>query len=139
MQLSGDTDEGDSEYLIANITMHNITQMMFNLTWDDDKPFLGMQPNDEFIMNITSPNEETYEGGPSTEEQIMVYAPESGYMNQLPEEDDMEAESPEILEMELAKNHTSSEGIGDWAINITLTEAGGVVSPGAALAVARSE
>lgn len=121
--------EGYSELRFTNITVNNITTMTFNMTWDDDKKYLLVEPNDEFIINITSPDEVMYEGGPSVSEQILLYAPSSSTMNDLPWEgiDQIEAESVPILELSLAEEYTTSEGTGDWAFNITLTEAGGRV------------
>lgn len=125
--------EGTSEYLFENINMFNITKVRFDLTWDDTQPFVGdppiaePEPNDEFIMNITSPSSGTYEGGPSTQEQIIVDAPEKSYLNEIPEPLEIPAESTEILEKDLAKNYTKTNGIGEWAINITLTHALGLL------------
>lgn len=124
---TGEVEEGNSEHFPVNITLHNITQLVFNLTWDDDIPIIG-DPNDEFILNVTSPYEEEYEKGPDTSEEITIYAPKYDHLNPLPPEVIQEAESPEILKGYLAENHTSSRGMGDWLVNITLTEAGGIIN-----------
>lgn len=127
--------EGNSELFTVNIDIPNITKILFNLTWEDmqplkaEPPLLEDEPNDEFILNITSPEGDMYEGGPSTSEKIVVKAPKSGYMNEIPPPMTKEAESAEILESLLAENHTGYKGKGKWAINITLTDAGGVVEP----------
>ena len=79
-----DNNEGTSEILLENINILNITKVRFNLTWDDFQPYVGdppltePEPNDEFIMNVTSPDEKIYEVGPSTSEQIIVNAPKKG-------------------------------------------------------------
>jgi chitodextrinase len=138
IKLGGDSypsdyNEGTSEILYKNINVLNITKVRFNLTWYDEQPYVGdppltePEPNDEFIMNITSPNNEMYEGGPSTSEQIIVYGPEKGYMNLKPWPLTTQAESEEILRMLLAENYTKTNGTGKWTINITLTQALGAL------------
>ncbi|MEE9150466.1 MAG: PKD domain-containing protein [Thermoplasmata archaeon] len=128
-KFNGYNEEEESEHRQKNINVLNMTKLVFVLTWDDDKPYLGdpplaePEPNDEFIMNITSPTDKTYEGGPSTEEQIIVNAPSNGNLNEIPEPFDIPAESKEILEMDLAVNWTKTNGIGEWSVNITLTQA----------------
>jgi chitodextrinase len=131
---SGYLAEENSEHLISTIDILNVTRIKFNLTWDDDIPFVGDPPlpvpvpNDEFLLNISSPDEEDfYEEGPSTSEKIILYAPKSGKINPIPPEDELEAESPEILRGYLAENWTTSEGTGDWLVNITLLVAGGAL------------
>jgi hypothetical protein len=114
-----------------NINIPNLTRVMFNLTWDDDIPYIGdpplaqPEPNDEFILNITSPEEEYYEKGPSSSEKIIIYTPKTGLMNPKPPKFTQQAESKEILLGYLAENYTTNGGTGDWAINITLINAGG--------------
>lgn len=125
---SGNLDEGNSVEVSENITRHNITQLRWNLTWNDDIKFQLTEPNDMFMINITSPKGYEYAGGPEADEQIVVFTPKTNYLNKLPQDGrKYQAESAEILETYLAENFTTSEGTGDWLINITLTEAGGVI------------
>jgi PKD repeat protein len=127
---SGYTAEPESDYRVVDIEILNLTGIMFNLTWTDDiYPLIPPgPPNDEFQLNITSPDEtDSYEGGPTTTEKIIIFAPETGQFNPTPPEDEIEAESPEILRGYLAENWTTSEGTGDWLVNITLNEAGGAL------------
>ncbi len=126
-ETSGYAIERESEYFVENINVLNLTKVKFDLTWDDNIPIVG-DPNDEFMMNVTSPEGEIYEGGPSMSEQISIFAPNSGTINPIPQEMQIDAESPEILEILLANNHTTTGGIGEWAINITLTEANGFIN-----------
>jgi chitodextrinase len=127
---SGYLDEEESDYRTTNIEILNVTRIMFNLSWNDDWPNLdeplNPQPNDDFNINITSPDEEYFEKGPSASEKIIIYTPKSGVFNPIPSEFTQEAESKEILLNEIAKNFTSDGGGGDWEANITLLEAGGV-------------
>jgi len=124
-------EEGNSEYLTKEIDIMNITKLEFILTWVDDWPFIGdppltePEPNDEFILNITSPNNDMFESDPETDEKIVVKAPDNGVLNAIPAPFQMQAESKDILEMQIAEQYTKSNGTGEWAINITLTEAGG--------------
>jgi hypothetical protein len=105
--------------------------MTFVMTWDDDIYPPGGDPNDEFIMNITSPFLETYEEGPETSEEITIETPNSGTINAIPEYFEMKSESPETLAGEIADNYTGLNGVDDWIFNITLIEAGGIIpSPG---------
>lgn len=128
-----DDNEGTSETLFEDINVLNITKVRFDLTWDDWQPYVGdppltePEPNDEFIMNVSSPDGGKYEGGPSTSEQIIVDAPKKGNLNQIPNTFKIQAESEEILRTFLAENYTTSEGIGEWVINITLTQALGAL------------
>jgi hypothetical protein len=130
---NGDLDEGSSELLTREIFILNITKIEFRLTWTDDWPYRGSPPllegipNDEFILNISSPGDYTYEGGPETDEKIVVKAPSKGEMNQIPLDFTMEAESPEILESLIVGEYISDNGTGEWDINITLTEALGTL------------
>jgi chitodextrinase len=115
---------GVVEYLLANITALNITHVIFEMTWNDDFHPIG-DPNDEFVMNITSPTAEEYNGGPSKDESILLDLPEEGLMNNIPKSFEMEAESPEKLMSLIAPYYTNNTGTGDWIINITLLEAEG--------------
>jgi chitodextrinase len=130
---SGYLDEEESDHRITKIEILNVTRIMFNLSWIDNIPYIGEpplaepQPNDDFILNITSPDEEYYEKGPSASQKIIIYAPKSGVLNAIPSEFTQEAESAEILENEIAKNFTSDGGTGDWEANITLQEAGSAI------------
>jgi chitodextrinase len=81
---SGMLLEGESDYPIINIDLYNITRIRFNFTWDDDKkdriqdPLNGV-PNDDFILNITSPDEkESFQEGPSSSQKIVILAPKTG-------------------------------------------------------------
>jgi hypothetical protein len=131
----GELDEGTSELFTTHISIHNITKIEFRLTWVDDVPFLGdppltePKPNDEFVLNVTSPDGYYYEGGPDTDEKIVVKAPSKGEMNQIPMEFTMEAESPKILETLIVDEYITDNGTGKWEINITLIEAGGARDP----------
>ncbi len=120
---------GVTEHLLKNVTKTNLTQIVFNLTWVDDIYPVAGEPNDEFVMNISSPDGEGYDGEPSTEEQIEVLVPASGYLNPVPSAYNQDAESEEVLKTYIAENFTTSGGMGEWAINITILEAGGV-APG---------
>jgi chitodextrinase len=130
---SGYLDEEESTHPLMNIEILNMTRIMFNLTWDDNIPFVGDPPlaepvpNDDFILNITSPDEEYYERGPISSEKIIIYAPATGAMNSVPDDFTQEAESEDILENEISKNLTTDAGTGDWLFNITLVEAGGAI------------
>jgi chitodextrinase len=121
--------EGNSEIFPITITKVDITKLVFDLTWLDDKPDLGGNPNDVFTINITSPSPEIYNfgGGPETDQRIIVNVPRTGVMNQIPEDiDAIEAESEDILEKELALNYTGTNGTtDDWTVNITLLDAPG--------------
>jgi hypothetical protein len=120
---------GVTEHLSINVTKTNMTQIAFNLTWNDDIYPITGEPNDEFMMNISSPEEEVFDLEPSTEEQIEVFIPEIGTINPTPSTEHMEAESEAVLVIYLAENFTTSGGTGEWAVNITITEAGGA-APG---------
>jgi chitodextrinase len=130
---SGYLAEPESDHRIVDIEILNLTKIMFNLTWDDDIPFVGDPPlptgvpNDEFLLNISSPEEKYYQKGPSTTEKIILQAPDKGHMNSVPPEDEFEAESPEILRGYLGENWTTDKGTGDWLVNITLLVAGGAL------------
>jgi PKD repeat protein len=128
---NGELLEGESELFSSKINVLNLTRVRFNLTWTDNKPFYGNpplpqgEPNDDFLLNITSPDEEFFEKGPSSSEKINIYAPKTGTMNQIPQSFEIESESKQILKRSLAPNHTSDLGTGDWTVNITLINAGG--------------
>ncbi|UCG67931.1 MAG: PKD domain-containing protein [Thermoplasmata archaeon] len=125
----GELDEGTSELFTTQINRLNLTKIEFRLTWEDNLPFYGSPPltepipNDEFLLNITSPDDYYYEDGPDTDEKIVVKAPSKGEMNPIPLDFTMEAESPKILETLIVDDYISDNGTGEWAINITLTEA----------------
>jgi chitodextrinase len=132
---SGNLQEEESEVFVTKIGVLNLTRVRFNLTWTDSQPYKGdtgelpvidWEPNDEFILNVTSPDDEYYEKGPITSEKIIIYAPKTGLINPPPETFEIEAESAAILKRSLAPNHTSDLGIGEWEINITLVNAGGI-------------
>ncbi len=132
---SGMLLEGESDYPIINIDLYNITRIRFNLTWDDDKkdriqdPVNGV-PNDDFILNITSPDEtESYQEGPSSSQKIVILAPETGFINPVPTEFIIEGESENAVYNEIALNNTSTGGTGNWKVNITLVYAGGRFPP----------
>jgi len=136
LEVPGDTgnlEEGNSEFITREINFLNMTRVEFILTWNDSQPYIGdppltePEPNDEFIMIITSPSLYTFEGGPTTEEQIIVDAPKKGALNDIPEPLEIPAESPEILKGILAINNTKENGTGEWTINITLIEALGTL------------
>jgi chitodextrinase len=130
---SGYLDEEESEHFISKVNVLNLTRVRFNFTWNDDIPYIGEppltqpEPNDYFIVNVSSPNEEYYEKGPSATEKIIIYAPKTGSMNPIPDSFEIEAESKMILERSIAPNFTSDLGTGDWTLNITLTEAGSAI------------
>jgi PKD repeat protein len=125
---SGYLNEGNSWEDTKNISAHNMTQLRWNLTWDDDIRFSLITPNDAFTINITSPTEDEYAGGPETDQQIVLYTPKTSYFNKLPDDGKTyQAESAEVVKTYLAENFTTSAGIGDWEINVTLTEAGGLI------------
>jgi PKD repeat protein len=129
---SGYLAEEESEHLITQIDVLNLTKISFNLTWDDDFKYIGEpplaepEPNDDFVLNVTSEDDEYFEKGPSTSQKIVVFVPKTGYLNPKPKSFDIEAESEDVLEELMAINHTTENGTGDWAINITLLEAGGL-------------
>jgi chitodextrinase len=130
-------EEGDllgrrsREYLSINIDLLNITKVIFELKWEDNMPDESggptedPVPNDVFIMNVTSPSGDGYEGGPLASELISVEAPGSGELNPYPEQLFILAESNDMVPDLIAANTTSSNGVGDWQVNITLLNAGG--------------
>jgi PKD repeat protein len=124
-------NEGESHHTILNVYLYNVTRLKFNLTWDDDKKNLfadppNQIPNDDFILNVTSPGEkESYQQGPSDSQKIIIYAPKSGVMNPVPTEFIIEAESEDAVYDEISLNHTSTGGTGNWKVNITIVEAAG--------------
>ncbi|UCE72986.1 MAG: PKD domain-containing protein [Methanomassiliicoccales archaeon] len=130
---SGLLEEEESELLERKINVFNMTKVMFNLTWTDNIPYVGdpplaePEPNDEFLLNVTSPDEDMYEEGPSVSEQIKLYAPDEGKLNPIPPSFEQEAESKEKLKILLAENYTTSGGTGEWEVNITLLEAGAAI------------
>lgn len=120
--------EERSDILERTISLLNITKLVFDLQWEDDIPALGGDPNDYFTINVTSPEGYFYLGGPDWDEHIVLNVPKSGQMNEKPLSiSAIEAESEEILEKELAMNHTGINGTGEWTINITLVDAWGLV------------
>jgi chitodextrinase len=127
--IERDLIEGDSYNRLIDISIFNMTRAFFNLTWDDDIPNiddpLNPTPNDEFILNVTSPDEIYYEKNAIVSEKIKIYAPGVGSINPKPPEFKQEAESEKILRGYLGENYTTNEGTGDWLINITLIEAKG--------------
>ncbi|UCG69316.1 MAG: PKD domain-containing protein [Thermoplasmata archaeon] len=129
----GSLEEGNSEIISREIKYLNLTKVEFTLTWEDFQPYYGSpplpvgEPNDEFILNITSPNGYYYEGGPDTDEKIVVKVPSKGAINPIPSKFTMKSESPKILETLIVDEYTSNNGTGEWEINITLTEALGTL------------
>ncbi len=119
-------DEGDSLLVTREITYCNMTKLVFNLTWDDDIPILG-PPNDEFMINITSPDGFSQEKS-ENDQLISISFPTVGTMNEVPEDFDMGAETIEILEQILADMFTSDNGMGEWEVNITLVDAPGIIN-----------
>jgi len=108
---------GEEEYL-------NITSMDFQLTWNDDlQPPVG-DPNDEFELTITHPEEmeegPEYDPSPSEssdDEQIDITA----NILDIPENIDLE---PGSSEEEISNKHISKVGIGTWMIEVSCNSAG---------------
>jgi chitodextrinase len=135
LNISDSLNEGESDYITKEIDILNMTKIRFELTWTDDIPLVvefpltEPEPNDEFFINITSPYDESFLGGPSSSEKITVKIPKIGIFNPLPDEFSEEAESADKLRESIAEENTQTEGIGEWQINITLTEAGDARNP----------
>jgi PKD repeat protein len=131
--VPGNLNEENSTYFSSRLSVLNMTKVLFNLTWTDEQPYVGSppitepQPNDKFILNVTSPDEQYYEKGGIASEKILLYAPEKGQINPIPDSFIIEAESEDILADMLAQDYTTNLGIGDWDINITCEYAHGAL------------
>jgi chitodextrinase len=130
---NGVLNEGNSTYFSNQIDKPNIMKIVFNITWDDTQPYVGSppilvpEPNDKFILNVTSPDDQFYEGYGIESEKVLVVAPGSGFLNPKPPEFTQEAESKDILEDELVLQYTTYNGTGKWEINITCEFAHGLL------------
>lgn len=118
-------NEYNSSYFTTIINKLNLTKVVFNLTWDDSQPYIGSppisqpEPNDKFIMNVTSPDNQQYERSGIESEKILITVPSIGFLNPIPDSFYIESESKEILKAQIALDYTTSNGMGDWDINIT--------------------
>lgn len=129
----GFLNEYNSTYFSTQINRPNLTKVVFNLTWYDSQPYLGSLPlsvpipNDKFVLNVTSPDDQYYEGEGIESEQVLVVAPDSGFLNPKPTEFTQEAESEKILEEEMVIHYETYNGTGKWDINITCEFAEGTL------------
>jgi PKD repeat protein len=120
-------EEEDSHVRSRDISNLNMTKIMFNLTWTDDRPSILPEggPNDLFNMNVTTPEGYSQELSEDENEMVLLIFPEVNTFNDIPQNFEYSAETIEALESILAEMHTSNNGIGEWELNITLVDARG--------------
>lgn len=120
--------EERSDIFGVTISLLNITKLVFDLQWEDDIFPPSGNPNDFFTINVTSPQGYYFQGGPDSDEHLVLNVPKTGILNQIPNDiEAIEAESENILEKKLALNNTGINGTGEWTINITLVDAWGLI------------
>lgn len=120
---NGNAPEGVTQEHIINVEQTELLMVTVILEWDDDvTDFTSGQANDDFTLTIDAPNgtsDVTYPDGTSVDG-------DSGYLelgaillNEMPENDTAVAAD---LEAVIAQ-FTSDNGVGDWTITVTCTNA----------------
>jgi len=100
------------------VTMNNMTELVFNMTWKDLIPIIGA-PNDDFTLNTTSPD-----GDKKHQESTTEVMTEKFHIDTVPDTINMEADSINAVWASMANKYTSQKGDGDWLMSIYLAPTG---------------
>jgi hypothetical protein len=107
----------------VSINQDNIKSINFNISWKDDKTFLGILGRDTLKIEITTPDGDVYEeslqsaGNKLNNIEIIIDG-----INAMPITDTIEAKNLDEAEQELKQNHTKDKWENEeFGIKVTVT------------------
>ena len=115
--ISDYTQENATSNKTYKVSLLNMTNLKFNLTWKDPIPILG-PPNDDFIFNTSS------DLGKKSAESTSEVLVENYHIDEVPDTFNIQADSPDQVWAQMAGKYTTTKGDGDWAMSIYLVTTG---------------